>query len=262
MDSKFVPYKGIPIHYKDKGTGRALVFLHGFLEHLDMWETVTARIKPSFRIITVDLLGHGKTPCLSYVHTMSDMAEAVKAVLNHLKLRRYVVFGHSMGGYVSLALAEKYPKNVIALGLINSTSAADSKEKQTNRNRAIVAVKKHRKTFIADAIKQLFWAENHIALEKKIQEVQGEALKTNVQGIVAALEGMKIRKDLRHVIVNRNITTLIVTGKFDTVIDQNYLLKLKPYLNIEFHALKGGHMSHVENNSELSYIINTFIEKL
>mgnify|MGYP005864509139 CR=1 FL=1 len=98
MESKFVPYKGIAIHYKDKGKGRALIFLHGFLENLDMWETVISQIKPSYRIITIDLLGHGKTPSLSYVHTMTDMSEAVKAVLNHLKLRRYEVFGHSMGG--------------------------------------------------------------------------------------------------------------------------------------------------------------------
>ena len=52
------------------------------------------------------MLGHGKTDCLSYVHTMEEMAEAVQAVLSHLKLRKYFLVGHSLGGYVSLALAD------------------------------------------------------------------------------------------------------------------------------------------------------------
>lgn len=262
MKSKFINYKGIPIHYTEEGKGRALVFLHGFLENLAMWETITNLIKSSYRIICIDLLGHGKTPSLAYVHTMTDMSEAVKTVLDHLKLRRYVVFGHSMGGYVSLALADEFSKNIIGLGLINSTSAADSEEKKQNRNRAIAVVKKHRKAFIADSIKQLFWIENHKKLTKKITEAQKQALKTSVQGIVAALEGMKAREDLKSVIAGSNLKILIVTGAYDAVIDQNYLLNLKPYSNTEFHELKGGHMSYIENKTELSYIINAFIEKL
>ncbi|MGF1554871.1 alpha/beta fold hydrolase [Paucihalobacter sp.] len=262
MISEFINYKGISIHYKERGKGRALVFLHGFLENLEMWETLISTIKPSYRIICIDLLGHGKTDSLAYVHTMDDMAEAVKAVLDHLKLRRYVVFGHSMGGYVSLALANKFPKSIIGLGLLNSTTSADSEEKKQNRTRAITAVKKHRTSFIAESIKQLFWIENHKKLEPSINKIQNQALNTGVQGIIAALEGMKVRSDLKHVIADGKIKTLIVTGTYDTVIDQKHLSVLKPYLNGEFHELEGGHMSHVENIKEFSYIISSFVEKL
>lgn len=73
---------------------------------------------------------------------------------------------------------------------------------------------------------------------------------------------MKVRSDLKHVIANSKIKTLVATGTYDTVIDQEYLSQLKPYFNIEFHELKGGHMSHVENFTNLSYIINSFIENL
>lgn len=262
MISEFIKYKGISIHYTESGKGRALVFLHGFLENLEMWETLTSTIKPSYRIICIDLLGHGRTDSLAYVHTMDDMAEAAKAVLDHLKLRRYVIFGHSMGGYVSLALANKFPKSIIGLGLLNSTTSADSEEKKQNRTRAIAAVKKHRKSFIAESIKQLFWNKNHKKLAIAINNIQNQALKTSIQGIIAALEGMKVRSDLKHVIANSKIKILVATGTYDTVIDQEYLSQLKPYFNIEFHELKGGHMSHVENFTDLSYIINSFIEKL
>jgi pimeloyl-ACP methyl ester carboxylesterase len=190
------------------------------------------------------------------------MAESVKAVLNHLKLRRYVIFGHSMGGYVALALAEVYQKNVIGVALINSTPAADSDEKKQNRERAIAAVKQHKKGFISTSIKQLFWEENHQKLSSEIDNTIAEARKTNVQGIIAALEGMKIRSDLTSLFLNTAERNLLVTGKFDTVIDLEYLDKICENRLLSCYKLNGGHMSYLENYEELSYIIKHYIEKL
>ncbi len=132
-------YKHINIHYTDKGKGTAIVLLHGFLENSTMWKPFISRLSKKNRVITIDLLGHGKTECLGYVHTMEDMAEAVKAVLSKLRLRRVVVIGHSMGGYVALAFVEKYSNNVKGLCLMNSTATADSEEKKINRDRRTVA---------------------------------------------------------------------------------------------------------------------------
>ncbi|MDX5427885.1 MAG: alpha/beta fold hydrolase, partial [Bacteroidota bacterium] len=96
-----VDFKGIDIHFSEKGAGRALVLLHGFLENRTMWDSLTGTLSKRFRVVAIDLPGHGQTPCLGYVHTMEEMADAVKAVLDHLGLRRYVMVGHSMGGYVT-----------------------------------------------------------------------------------------------------------------------------------------------------------------
>jgi pimeloyl-ACP methyl ester carboxylesterase len=262
LESKYLEYKGIQLHYTDDGKGRALIFLHGFLENLNMWNHLKMEFIKNYRVICVDLPGHGQTPCLSYVHSMSDMAESVKAVLNHLKLRRYVIFGHSMGGYVALALAEVYQKNVIGVALINSTPAADSDEKKQNRERAIAAVKQHKKGFISTSIKQLFWEENHQKLSSEIDNTIAEARKTNVQGIIAALEGMKIRSDLTSLFLNTAERNLLVTGKFDTVIDLEYLDKICENRLLSCYKLNGGHMSYLENYEELSYIIKHYIEKL
>jgi pimeloyl-ACP methyl ester carboxylesterase len=76
-------------------------------------------------VITIDLLGHGETECLGYIHSMEDNADAVHAVLAELRIRKAILVGHSMGGYVALAFAELYPENVKAL-LLNSTARADS----------------------------------------------------------------------------------------------------------------------------------------
>jgi len=262
LGSKYIKYKGIELHYKDEGNGRALVFLHGFLENLQMWNRLKADLIKKYRVVCIDLPGHGQTPCLSYVHTMGDMAESVKAVLNYLKMRRYIIFGHSMGGYVALSFAKKYQKNVIGIGLINSTPAADSKEKKLNRERAITAVKQHKKSFISASIKQLFWEAKHQELKHEIALTINEAHKTSVQGIIAALEGMKIRPDLTEVFLNNEKQNLLVKGKFDTVIDHKHLNKFYQNKWLSCYELEGGHMSILENYTELSYIINHYIEKL
>ena len=106
---QFVSYKNIEIAYTVSGQGNALIFLHGFLETSTMWQPYIDIFSKTHKVIAIDLLGHGKTPCLGYIHTMEEMAETVFAVVKELKLRKMHLFGHSMGGYVALAFAEMYP---------------------------------------------------------------------------------------------------------------------------------------------------------
>ena len=187
-------YKNTKISYSDTGKGTAIVLLHGFLENKGMWDFYSQKFAKKNRVITIDLLGHGATECLSYVQTMEDNADAVHAVLSELRIRKAIFVGHSMGGYVALAFAELYPEKVRALVLLNSTSKADSEERKANRDRAIKAVKKDYTTFIRLSIANLFSPDNRERLIDEIEKVKLEALKTPLQGVVASLEGMKIRK--------------------------------------------------------------------
>ena len=126
---KTTNFKNTKISYTDQGKGTAVVLLHGFLENQSMWKAFIPELVKKHRIITIDLLGHGETECLGYVHTMEDQADMVHHVLHELKIRKAVLIGHSMGGYVALAFAELYPDNVKGIVLQNSTSRADSEER-------------------------------------------------------------------------------------------------------------------------------------
>ena len=132
----FIVYKNSRIAFSDVGKGNAIVLLHGFLENSTMWSNISAELSTKNRVICIDLLGHGNSECIGYVHTMNDMALAVKEVLKLLRLRKYIIIGHSMGGYVSLAFAEKYPKHIKGLCLLNSTAQADTEERKELRSRA------------------------------------------------------------------------------------------------------------------------------
>lgn len=253
-------YKGIPIHYTDTGSGKCIVLLHGFLENSTIWNNLVSKLSTNNRVICIDLLGHGKTGCLGYIHTMELMAETVEAVLCHLKIVNSIFIGHSMGGYVALAYAEKNPKAVSGLCLMNSTALADTKEKQKNRDRAIEAVKQNHKTFIRLAIVNLFSPENRTILSENIKQLTNEALKTPLQGIIAALEGMKIRKNREALLHNTPFKKMMVIGKKDPALSYETLVSQIKNTNVEAVEFPDGHMSFIENERELFQKIMYFIE--
>lgn len=254
-------YKGIPIFYNDQGQGRVVVLLHGFLETAMMWKDLAAEIEHNHRILTIDLLGHGQTGCLGYIHTMEMMAEAVAYVLDHLKVKISFFIGHSMGGYVALALAEAFPERIEGLCLMNSTPFADSPERQSNRDRAIKAVKYNPKGFVTMSIVNLFSPGNRLQFVEEIELIKLAAMKLPVQGIVAALEGMKIRKDRSEVLKQITTPKLVLLGKKDPVLEHDSLKSQLSGLDIEIVGFPDGHMSHIENKKELTYNIMRFIEK-
>lgn len=255
-------YKGININYSSAGRGTAIVLLHGFLENRSMWQPFVSKISKSHRAVTIDLLGHGKTGCLGYVHTMEDMADAVKAVLSKLRLRRIVLIGHSMGGYVSLAFAEKYPKMIKGLCLMNSTAKEDSKEKKENRDRAILAVKQNYKSFVRISVTNLFRPKNRTIFSEELNKVKEQALQTPLQGIISALEGMKIRKDRSKLIKKGRFKKLMIIGKRDPVLDYDSLYEQIENTDVKVAEFPDGHMSHIENKEVFSHTIMQFIENL
>ncbi len=253
-------YKNTRIAFETYGKGSAVVLLHGFLESSFMWHDIIPVLSEKHKVIAIDLLGHGNTDSHGYVHTMEDQAEMVKAVLNHLKLRKYVIIGHSMGGYIALAFAKLFPKNIKGIFLLNSTALPDSKEKKQNRNRAIKAVKENYKTFIKVAVPLLFADKNKTIYKKEIKEGIQDALRMNPQGINTALEGMKIRENLTSLYSSSNFPIHMVISKQDPALDYNSLINQTKNTKVTTSELPDGHMSYLENKTEVIKIISDFLK--
>lgn len=227
-----------------------------------MWDFYIEGFAKKYRVITIDLLGHGQTECLGYIHTIEDMADAVHSVLTELRIKKALFVGHSMGGYVALAFAELYLDAVKGLVLLNSTSYADSDERKVNRDRAIVAVKKDYTTFIRMSIANLFSEDNRERLTTEIEAVKLEALKTPLQGIVAALEGMKIRKDREVLLHLSPFPILLILGEKDPVLHFEENKKQIEGTNVQFTSFPDGHMSHIENKDQLGTVLLDFFKKI
>lgn len=239
-----------------------MVLLHGFLENQSMWQDFVPELSKKYRVITIDLLGHGKTECLGYIHNMEDNADMVHEVLHELKIRKAVFVGHSMGGYVALAFAELYPDTLKGLVLLNSTSRADSEERKQNRDRAIKAVKQDYTTFVRLSIANLFSEDNRERLNEEIEKVKLEALQTPLQGIVASLEGMKIRKDREVLLHFGPYPKMLILGKKDPVLNYEDSLEQIENTDVKLVSFPDGHMSHIENREELKIVFIDFLKKI
>lgn len=256
----FLAYKNTAINYTASGTGNTVVLLHGFLETLAIWKPLEEPLSKTHRVVTIDLLGHGKTGCVEAVHSMPDMAHAVHAVLEHLGIKTASFVGHSMGGYVVLAYAQQYPEAIIGLCLLNSTSLADSAEKQHQRDRAVQAVQQNLGLFVKTAIPNLFYEASRPLYKAPLKRLIDEALKTPVQGIVAALEGMKRRDDNTLFFRNAPFKKLIITGQNDPLITTDAVADIACKTDIEVVTLLGGHMSYIEASQALLLALQQFLK--
>ncbi|MFY0628930.1 MAG: alpha/beta hydrolase [Flavobacteriaceae bacterium] len=257
---KTLSFKNIPISYSDEGKGSVVVLLHGFLENVTMWNDLIPVLTKTNRVIAIDLLGHGNTPCLGYVHSMELMAEAVDAVLKSLRIRRVTLIGHSMGGYASLAYAEKYPATIKGFCLMNSTSFADDAELKALRERANKMVQNNFNNMVRMSFTNLFGERSRTLYKAEMELALKEALKTPLQGYIAGQEGMRIRPNRMAVLQNNSFKKLIVIGKKDSVLNYERSLEEAEKTNSETVVFDDGHMSHIENKNELIDALKTFVK--
>ena len=256
-------YKNEKVTFLDKGKGKVVVLLHGFLGSHKIWEQTTNNLAKSYRVIAIDLPGHGNTNCFGYAHSMDLMAKCVKAVLDSLKIKRYVIIGHSMGGYVGLAFADLFPDNLRGLCLYHSSGYADSAEKNKDRLRAINAVKANRGIYTKATIKNLFATKNLKYLKDEVLFATGIAKGINKKGIIAALHGMRDRPRRDIILGLVKYPIMMVIGERDNVLpceqllEQAELIKNKTVLYLEHD----GHFGFLESPKESNKALRKFLRK-
>ncbi len=263
MKSEFMNHRGVPIHFKHAGEGSTVILLHGFLESSQMWDDYAKELSTQYRVIAIDLPGHGKSDCLGYVHSMEEMAAVVKAIADHFRLKRYHLIGHSMGGYVALAFAEAHPDIPKSITLFHSTTLADSPAKKKDRVRAIELVKRAPDSFVKLSIPLLFRPKSRKLFQKEIKALVSEAMRMPVQGIVAALEGMKERADREVLLHLSPVPFLIIAGRRDPVLSFD---KIEPQISSPQVAdrliTKNGHMGFIEDRELCLEAIQYFLNDI
>ena len=253
-------YKNAAIFYTDSGKGPAVVLIHGFLENTTMWNVIIPELSKRNRVIAIDLLGHGKSDCIGYTHSMELFAETLEAVLKKVRIRKCVLVGHSLGGYVALAFAEKHPKRVKGLCLMNSTSNEDTADRKLIRTRANKMVHKNFSNLVRMSFTNLFSEESRIVFKDQMKNALSEAMQTPIQGYIAGQEGMKLRPNRNHVLAENSFKKLIIVGKKDAALDYKTSLEEVEKTNSKHVVLPQGHMSHIENLEKLILILKDFLK--
>ncbi|HEC43077.1 MAG TPA: alpha/beta hydrolase [Bacteroides sp.] len=260
-----VEYHDTFIRYSDEGYGEPVVLLHGYLESLEIWDGFGNELARDYRVICIDLPGHGRSGVCAALDTMAIMADAVKSVLDFLGIGRTVIIGHSMGGYAALAFEDFYPETTIGFGLFHSHALPDPADILANRDREIELVKAGKKQqFINVNISNAFATDNHDKLADKIDWARKIALATPDEGVIHALEGMKARPDRRDVLKVSTDPVLIIAGRKDNYIpfevyEQHF--KLAPDTEVVILE-NSGHMGFVEEKEQSLEGIRQFLRKI
>jgi pimeloyl-ACP methyl ester carboxylesterase len=231
----------MPLFYTDEGTGEALVLIHAFPFDHQLWRPQRAKLKKHFRVITVDLWGFGQSGPLTEDGTAVSMAiyaDEVKKLLDTLKIKKAIIAGESMGGYVSLAFLKKYPQYVSGLVLSDTQAIADTIEQQVKRETAALDIlmngpDKFIQAFLPKALSDNALLATRFYTRKMMVTQSGKSM-------ASALRGMALREDNSAALLQTNVPVLILAGDQDAVI------------SVE----QSKHMHHLARNSRLELIKN------
>lgn len=250
MTEKFIMAGTTPLHLCDSGAGEeCIVLLHGYLESMLVWEEFIPLLYKSVRVVTLDIPGHGISVVQGECHTMEYLSDVVAEAMTAIGVERFTVVGHSMGGYVALALAERHPARLNGLVLLSSTPNPDTEEKSENRRREIALVQSGKKEMLARVAPAAGFAEcNRQRLKDFIEDLTEQVHVSEDEGIVALLNGMIGRKDQNEMLRQSTVHQLFILGRKDGYIPVEVAEKM-----VEAHPQatvvwleESGHMGFIE----------------
>jgi pimeloyl-ACP methyl ester carboxylesterase len=250
MEPKKLTIEDLSIAYIDKGEGKPIVLLHGFCGSSSYWEYVIPELSANCRVIAPDLPGHGQSDPLKDGETIEEIADHLKALLDELNLPEVTMFGHSLGGYITLAFAEKYGPQLKGYSLIHSTAFPDSEEAKKGRLANIEKVNQSGIYSLIDGlVPKLFSPDNQD--ENYVGTAMEIGYSTSAQGAIDALNAMKDRPDRNRVLENSSLPVLLIAGEQDQVIPPEKTFSVSR-ANIKHSLIKdSGHMSMYENPQAL-----------
>ncbi len=254
----------IAVNYSDEGEkgAPAVIFIHGFPFNRSMWNMQLKALKDSCRVISYDIRGHGTSDPGNEIFSIELFVKDLLALMDALKIKKAVLCGLSMGGYIALNAIENYPERFIALMLCDTTCIADTPEVKEKRMNAIESIRKNGvEKYAEESIKNFFAPESITVKYNEIDAIRGMIVKTSEQTLLKTLLALSVRKETCSKLSEIRVPVLIMVGKEDKITPpaaaQFMHEKIKgSSLHILEHA---GHLSNMENPGEFNSTLMTFI---
>ncbi|OLN22604.1 alpha/beta hydrolase [Domibacillus antri] len=263
MNKKTMTLANSTMAFIEEGKGQPIVLLHGFCGSAAYWEKTVPELSKQYRVIVPDLPGHGASSADNLPQTIEGMAENVKLLLDELEIENAVIFGHSLGGYVALAFAEKNSDRLSGFSLVHSTAFPDAEEAKKGRDATIEKVKNHGVHVLIDVlVPRLFAKEKLITNAKDVENAKDIGYTTSPEGVIAGLQAMKTRPDRNHVLENTHLPVLLVAGEGDQVISPERTFSAAGPTITHSLIKKAGHISMLEEPDELIREMLSFLKKV
>jgi pimeloyl-ACP methyl ester carboxylesterase len=260
-----IDFQNKNVFFTDEGKGNVIVLLHGYLESSRVWNGFAEKLSKRFRVISVDLPGHGLSDVYGEVHTMEFLASAVKGVLDKLGVKKAFITGHSLGGYVTLAFLELYPEYLSGYCLFHSQPFPDPPAAIEKRNKEIEIVKMGKKNrMYPENVKMMFAPVNIEKFSEALQRSRDIASEIPGDGIIAILKGMIVRPSRLALMEEGRVPCLWILGEMDSYIPCEFIqTKVSLPSNAKLVVLKNsGHIGFIEEEDLSVNLISDFADKL
>ena len=251
-----VKVNGINIAYERRGRGEPLVLIYGYPLDGTTWNEVASLLETDFDLIIPDLRGMGQSDAVDKTYTVADLASDIAGLLDHLKIQKAFIAGHSMGGYVALAFARAYPNRVRGLGMISSQVLADPPERKEGRYKTAEDVAEKGIGVVVDSM------TTKLSADARIQSFVREVMqRQKPAGVIGSLKAMAERPDSSDLFKSFKFPVVIVHGDADALIPVERGREMKAALpSAHYTELKGaGHMPMMENPKATVNALDQFL---
>ena len=262
---KTLTHKNSNIHYKVTGNGRPVILLHGFGEDSAVWQQQVEFLKEHYYLILPDIPGSGNTPMIpaADIETYAEIIREIATVEGQDQTGQLSLIGHSMGGYITLAFAEKYPELLSSFGLVHSSAFADNEEKIQARRKAIDFIKANgAHAFLKTSTPALFAKTFAEKYPEQIEALIESGKNFTEDSLVQYYEAMISRPDRKHVLQSFAKRILFIIGEHDTAIPLETSLQ-QCYLPAQSHVhilKQSGHMGMWEEPAKVNDILFGFLK--
>ena len=264
---KSISYSNAVLVYYTYGEGLPVMLLHGFAETNSIWKNQTTYLSNYCKLIIPDLPGSGKSqmPGTSSINnSIEEFANAVHAIIQNENLEQCIMIGHSMGGYITLAFAEKYPEKLKAFGLFHSTAYADSDEKKIARKKGIEFIEKHGSyEFIKQSVPNLFTEDFKMKYPEIVSELIERYNNFHPRSLVSYYNAMMNRPDRTHILKDLKKTVLFIIGEKDSAVSLEHSLQQSFLPELCYiHILENAaHMGMFEDKNHSNEFLNEFLKQ-
>lgn len=260
----FAISNGIPVHILDTKKGEeTILLLHGYLETLYIFNEFVEILEKKYRVIAIDLPGHGLSGSDKEINTMEFCASVAADVLKKSGVEKAYVAGHSMGGYIAQNCLKLYPEMFKGLILLNSTPFADTPEKKEDRKREIELIMSAKLGHLASlSIPKMYAPSNLRRLDEKIEETVEITETHDPNGIVACIKGMMERAETKDVLAKTEKVMMVFGTEDKFIVGQTRENLISEFPDATIVVIpETGHNSFIEAPEKVAEAIEEFVGK-
>lgn len=256
------------IYYEDTGPrdAQAVVLLPSLLCDVEMFEHLARALSERYRVLHVEMRGHGRSSAPSKRFTQEDQADDVAALLDHSGVQRATLVGLSQGGFTAMRAAIYHPSRVRALALLNTSAEPESPVNRAKYMALAASVLAVGVTDpVAQAVLPLMFSDSFMHSQPAVVERWKQKwLALDRRGTFLAVDAVANRGDLRALLSKITAPTLVLSGECDRALPPSKGEEIaKRIAGARFVLLSGaGHLSAVEQPEAITRIVGAWIDEL